>query len=183
MNWQIDFAHSEMAFTVRHMMISKVRGRFESFDGTVDFDPENPTGAAVTAEVDLNSINTREEDRDNHLRSADFFDVENYPTMRFESTRVEQTGENEGRLYGNLTIKGVTNEIALDVTYAGMAKSPWGTTSAGFSATGAINRKDWGLNWNQALETGGVLVGDKVQIDVEVELIKQEEEEAEAAPA
>jgi polyisoprenoid-binding protein YceI len=183
MNWQIDFAHSEIAFTVRHMMISKVRGRFEEFDGSVDFDLDNPAETTVSVDVDVASIDTRDEDRNNHLRSPDFFDVESYPTMHFESSRVERTGEKTAKLFGDLTIKDVTREIVLDVTYAGMAKSPWGSTSAGFSASGTINRKDWGLNWNQALETGGVLVGDKVQIDVEVELIKQEEEEAEAAPA
>ncbi len=179
MNWQIDFAHSEINFTVRHMMISKVRGQFESFSGTVNFDEENPTNTTVEIAVDLQSINTKEADRDNHLRSADFFDVENHPQMTFKSKRVEQISANEARLIGDLTIRGVTNEIVLDVEYAGQAASPWGTTSAGFSASGKINRKDWGLTWNQKLETGGVLVGEEVKIDVELELVQQ----AESVPA
>ncbi len=175
MIWQIDFAHSEINFTVRHMMISKVRGQFESFSGTVNFDEQNPTNTTVDITVDLKSINTREEQRDNHLRSADFFDVENYPVMTFKSKRVEQISENEGRLVGDLTIRGLTKEVVLDVDYAGQAASPWGTTSAGFSASGKINRKDWGLTWNQALETGGVLVGEDIKIDIELELVKQAE--------
>ena len=172
MSWQIDSSHSHINFTARHMMISKVRGSFENFTGSVNFDEETPTNTTVNVEVDLTSINTRDEQRDGHLKSPDFFDVENYPTMKFVSTRVEQIDENNGRLIGNLTIKGVTKEVALDVEYAGVAKSPWGTESAGFSAAGSINRKEWGLNWNQALETGGVLVGDKINIEIELELVK-----------
>lgn len=160
------------------MMISKVRGSFESFSGTVNFDEENPVNTSVDIEVDLSSINTRDAQRDGHLKSPDFFDVESHPTMRFVSTRVEQIDENNGRLIGDLTIKGVTNEVALDVEYAGVAKSPWGTESAGFSATGSLNRKDWGLNWNQTLETGGVLVGDKINIEIELELVKVAETQA-----
>ena len=148
------------------MMISKVRGSFENFSGTVNFDEENPTNTTVNVEVDLTSINTRDEQRDGHLQSPDFFDVENHPTMKFVSTRVEQIDEKNGRLYGQLTIKDISKEVVLDVEYAGIAKSPWGTISAGFSATGSLNRKEWGLNWNQALETGGVLVGDKINIEI-----------------
>lgn len=172
MSWQIDSSHSHINFTARHMMISKVRGSFETFSGAVKFDENNPVNTTVDIEVDLSSINTRDAQRDGHLKSPDFFDVEAHPTMHFVSTRVEQIDENNGRLIGNLTIKGVTHEVALDVEYAGMAKSPWGTESAGFSATGSLNRKDWGLNWNQALETGGVLVGDKINIEIELELVK-----------
>ena len=177
MSWQIDSSHSHINFTARHMMISKVRGSFESFSGTIDFDEENLTNTSVNIEVDLASVNTRDEQRDGHLKSPDFFDVENHPTMKFVSTRVEQNDGNNGRLYGQLTIKGVTKEVVLDVEYAGIAKSPWGTVSAGFSANGTINRKEWGLNWNQALETGGVLVGDKINIEIELELVKQTEAE------
>ncbi len=173
MSWQIDSSHSHINFTARHMMISKVRGSFENFSGTVNFDEENPTNTTVNVEVDLTSINTRDEQRDGHLKSPDFFDVENHPTMKFVSTRVEQIDENNGRLYGQLTIKDISKEVVLDVEYAGIAKSPWGTISAGFSATGSLNRKEWGLNWNQALETGGVLVGDKINIEIELELVKQ----------
>lgn len=179
MTWQIDSSHSHINFTARHMMISKVRGSFENFSGTVNFDEENPTNTTVSVAVDLTSLNTRDEQRDGHLKSPDFFDVENYPTMKFVGTRVEQIDENNGRLYGQLTIKDITKEVVLDVEYAGIAKSPWGTESAGFSATGSLNRKEWGLNWNQALETGGVLVGDKINIEIELELVKQ----AQAEPA
>ncbi|MCA9920160.1 MAG: polyisoprenoid-binding protein [Anaerolineales bacterium] len=178
MTWQIDSSHSHINFTARHMMISKVRGAFENFSGTVNFDEENPTNTTVNIEVDLSSINTRDEQRDGHLQSPDFFDVATYPTMTFVSTRVEQVDANNGRLYGQLTIKDVTKEVALDVEYAGVAKSPWGTESAGFSASGSINRKDWGLTWNQTLETGGVLVGDKINIEIELELVKQAQAEA-----
>jgi polyisoprenoid-binding protein YceI len=172
MSWQIDTSHSHINFTARHMMISKVRGSFESFSGTVNFDEANPTNTTVNIEVDLASVNTRDEQRDGHLKSPDFFDVANYPTMTFVSSRVEKIDENNGRLIGNLTIKGITKEVALDVAYAGLAKSPWGTESAGFSASGSLNRKEWGLNWNQALETGGVLVGEKINIEIELELVK-----------
>jgi polyisoprenoid-binding protein YceI len=179
MSWQIDSSHSHINFTARHMMISKVRGSFENFSGTVNFDEENPANTTVNVEVDLTSINTRDDQRDGHLKSPDFFDVEKYPTMKFVSTRVEQINENNGRVYGHLTIKDTTKEVVLDVEYAGIAKSPWGSESAGFSATGSLNRKEWGLNWNQALETGGVLVGDKINIEIELELVKQ----AQAEPA
>lgn len=178
MAWQIDTSHSDIQFSVRHMMISKVRGRFESFSGTVNFDESNPTNTTVEIAVDLNSINTRDEKRDGHLRSADFFDVENHPTMTFVSKKVEQTDEFNGRLIGDLTIRGVTHEVALDVQYSGTAKSPWGTVSAGFSAKGKVNRKEFGLNWNAALETGGVLVGEDVEIAIELEIVKQPEAEA-----
>lgn len=179
MNWQIDYAHSEINFAVRHMMISKVRGGFNEWTGTVDFDPENPTNTTVDVTVQLASVDTGEQQRDDHLRSPDFFDVATYPEMRFKSTKVEQDDVNEGLLYGELTIRGITKPVILDVEYAGQAKSPWGTTNAGFSATASINRKDWGLTWNQALETGGVLVGDKINIAIELELIQQ----TEAVPA
>ena len=181
MTWQIDSAHSHVSFSVRHMMISKVRGRFENFSGTINFNEDNPAASTVNVEIDTASINTREEQRDGHLRSPDFLNVENHPKLTFKSTRVVQTSSNSGQLIGDLTIRGVTQEVTLDVEYAGQAKSPWGTTSAGFSGTTTINRKDWGLEWNQALETGGVLVGDKIQIEIELELVKQPEAEAAAA--
>ncbi|MCB9432051.1 MAG: polyisoprenoid-binding protein [Ardenticatenaceae bacterium] len=175
MSWQIDSAHSEIQFTVRHMMISKVRGRFETFSGTVAYDEANPTNTIVDIAIDTNSINTREGQRDGHLRSPDFFNTELYPAITFQSTQVEQTAENKGKLIGNLTIRDVTKEVALDVTFEGKAQSPWGTTSIGFSATTKINRKDFNLTWNQALETGGVLVGDDVTINIELELVQQAE--------
>jgi len=175
MSWQIDSAHSEINFTVRHMMISNVRGRFEKFTGSVNLDEQTPANSTVDVIIDTTSINTREEKRDAHLRSPDFFNVEQYPSMSFKSTRVEVLDENHGRLHGDLTIRGVTGPVVLDVEYAGMSKSPWGTTSAGFTASTRINRKDWGLEWNVALETGGWLVGDEIKIDIDLELVKQPE--------
>jgi polyisoprenoid-binding protein YceI len=178
MNWQIDNAHSEVNFTVRHMMISNVRGRFESFSGEVNFDEQNPANTTVEVQIDAKSINTREPKRDNHLRSQDFLFAEKYPYLIFRSKRVEITGKNRARLIGNLTVRNITREITLNVEYSGQAKSPWGTTSAGFSATGTLNRTDWNLTWNQALETGGVLVGDEIKFNIEVEIVKQPEFEA-----
>ena len=179
MTWQIDYAHSDISFTVRHMMISKVNGRFTDWSGTIDFDPQNPANTTVDVTVQLASVDTREQQRDDHLRSPDFFNIDAYPEMHFRSTGVEQNDDDEGKLYGELTIRGITKPVVLDVEYAGQAKSPWGTTSAGFSAVATINRKDWELTWNQALETGGVLVGEKIKIEIELELVQQ----LEAVPA
>ena len=178
MTWQIDSAHSQIYFTVRHMMISKVRGQFESFSGEVNYDEENPTRTTVDIQIDAASLNTKEAQRDGHLKSPDFLDVANYPVVRFQSTKVEQSSADSGKLYGNLTIRDITKPVVLDVEYAGQAQSPWGNISAGFSGSTTINRKEWGLNWNQALETGGVLVGDKIQIEIELELVKVAELEA-----
>ncbi len=172
MAWKIDSAHSEVTFSVRHMMISTVRGRFNTVNGTVDFNEETPGNSSVNVEIDVNSIDTREKQRDDHLRSPDFLDVATYPTITFVSKRVEPIDESHGKITGDLTIHGVTKEVVLDTEYAGQAKSPWGTTSAGFSAKTEINRKDFGLEYNAALETGGVLVGDKVKIDIEMEIVK-----------
>jgi polyisoprenoid-binding protein YceI len=178
MNWQIDNAHSHIGFRVRHMMISTVRGEFEEFWGSIDFDEENPEETTVDVTIDAASINTREEDRDNHLRSEDFLWAEEYPEITFKSSRVELVDEDHAVLTGDLTIRGETHEVELDVAYQGMAQSPWGTMSAGFSATTTLNRKEWGLVWNKALETGGFLVGDKLDVEIEVELVKQDVEEA-----
>ena len=184
MAWQIDSAHSQIQFSVKHMMISTARGTFDRFSGTVEADEQNPTAAKVDVQIEAASINTRDEKRDGHLRSPDFFNAEQYPYITFKSTRVERLDENTGKLIGNLTIRDVTKEVVLDLDYAGQAKSPWGTTSAGFSASTKINRKDWDLNWNVALETGGWLVGDQITVNIEVELVKQvpaEQPEAEVA--
>ncbi|MCB0035202.1 MAG: polyisoprenoid-binding protein [Anaerolineales bacterium] len=183
MAWQIDPAHSEIQFSVRHMMISKVRGTFQSFSGVVEFDEENPAATNVEVSIDTASVSTRNTDRDNHLKSADFFDAENYPVMTFVSKRVEVNSDSTGKLIGDLTIKDVTREVTLDVEYAGQALSPWGTTSAGFSAKGKLNRENFGLTWNAALETGGVLVGTEIEIAIELEIVKQAEAEGEAAAA
>jgi polyisoprenoid-binding protein YceI len=175
MSWQIDSAHSQIQFTARHMMIAKVRGTFQNFGGAVNLDEENPEGTTVDIQIEVESLNTREAQRDDHLKSPDFLDAETFPNITFKSKRVERVGDDRARLFGDLTIRDVTKEVALDVTYEGQAKSPWGTTSVGFSAQTKIDRKDWGLTWNQVLETGGVLVGDEVKIDIELELVKQAE--------
>ncbi len=172
MAWQIDTAHSAVHFTVRHMMISNVRGEFQKLEGTINFDEEHPENTTVDIRIDASSINTREAQRDAHLRSADFLDVENYPYITFKSTRVERTGDLTAKLYGDLTIRGVTKPVVLDVEHTGIVTNPWGNLSAGFEASTKINRKEWGLTWNQALEAGGVLVGDEIKINIEVELIK-----------
>lgn len=181
MTWQLDKSHTHVNFTVRHMMISKVRGEFTNYDINVNFDEETPTNTTVDVTIYADSINTRDEQRDGHLRSPDFFDVEQYPTLTFKSTKVEQPSPNNGRLIGDLTIRGVTHEVALDVDYSGVVKSPFGSTSAGFSAKTTINRKDWGLNWNVALETGGWLVSDQINVEIELELVKVAEAVAEQA--
>lgn len=173
MAWKIDSSHSHVTFGVRHMMISTARGRFGEVNGTVEFDEANPSNSTVNVQIEAASIDTRDAQRDGHLRSADFLDAENYPTLTFVSKRVEKIDDTHGRIIGDLTIRGVSKEVVLDTEYAGQAKSPWGTTSAGFSAKTSINRKDWGLEWNGALETGGVLVGDQVNIDIDLEIIKE----------
>ena len=185
MAWVIDQGHSEISFSAKHLMISTVRGRFNSYTGTVDGDESNPTAAKVDVQIDASSLVTGDEKRDGHLRSPDFFDVEQFPYISFKSTRVEQIDESNGKLYGDLTIRDVTKPVVLSFEYAGQAKTPWGTTSAGFNATTKINRKDWNLNWNVALETGGWLVGDQITINIELELVKQVEQpqDAEAVAA
>jgi polyisoprenoid-binding protein YceI len=183
MAWQIDAALSEIQFSVRHMMISTVRGRFTQFTGTVEADEQNPTAARVDVQIAADSIVTGDVKRAGHPRSPDFFDAEQFPYLTFTSKRVEQLDAEHGRLYGDLTIRDVTRPVVLDFEYAGQAKSPWGTTSAGFSAQTKINRKDWGLNWNVALETGGWLVSDEIKISIELELVKGVEQEAEEEAA
>jgi polyisoprenoid-binding protein YceI len=180
MAWQIDHSHSMVQFSVRHMMISKARGRFERFEGVVEADENNPAGATVDVRIEAASINTKDENRDNHLRSPDFLDAATYPYLTFKSTKLELLDAEHGRLYGDLTIRDVMRPVVLEVEYQGQAKSPWGTVSAGFSASTKINRKEWGLVWNVGLETGGVLVGDEVTIEIELELVQQVEQPAEA---
>jgi polyisoprenoid-binding protein YceI len=178
MSWQIDPAHSSINFTARHMMIAKVHGRFEKFSGTVNFDENNPANTTVDVTIDAASLSTKEAQRDGHLHSGDFFDVETYPTLTFKSTRIELIDEDTAKLVGDLTIKDITKEVVLNVEYLGQAQSPWGTINAGFTGATTINRKDWDLNWNVALETGGFLVGDKIQINIELELVKQPQPES-----
>lgn len=180
MSWQLDKSHSSINFSVRHMMISTARGRFEDFEGTFEVNEADPAQSKIDIQIQTASINTKDAQRDGHLKSPDFFDVEKYPTITFNSKRVEKAGGQNYRLVGDLTIKDVTKEVVLDVEYAGQVKSPWGTTNAGFTAQTKVNRKDWGLTWNVALETGGMLVGEDVTINIELELVKQPEPALEA---
>jgi polyisoprenoid-binding protein YceI len=175
MSWTIDPSHSEITFNVRHMMITNVRGRMERFTGMIDFDEENPALSTVDVQIEAASVNTRDAQRDAHLRSADFFNADTYPYLTFKSQRVEVIDDDQGRIYGDLTIRDITRPVTLDVTYNGLATSPWGQAVAGFSVTTKINRQDWGLTWNVPLANGGVLVGEKITLSLEVELIKQEE--------
>lgn len=169
--WVLDPTHSELTFKVKHLMISNVKGEFKNF--TAEIDNEDFKNGTVRVNIDASSIFTNNTDRDNHLKSADFFDVENHPAMTFKSTNFTKVDDDEYKLKGLLTIKGLSKEVFLDVEYGGTNKDPWGNTKAGFSFGGKINRKDWGLNWNAALETGGVLVSDEVKIGGEVQFVKQ----------
>lgn len=182
MSWVFDTAHSQVTFSVRHMMISNARGRFENFSGVIDFNEENPVASTVLVKIETASINTRDEKRDAHLRSADFFNADAFPFMTFESTRVEKIDQNHGRLHGNLTIKDITHPVVLDVEYSGQSRM-WGSTSAGFSASTKINRKNWGLTWNHTLESGGLLVGEDININIDLEIKKVEEAQPEKLAA
>jgi len=162
------------------MMISNVHGRFENFTGNVDFNEQEPARSTVEVQIEAASINTRDPKRDGHLASPDFLNAEQYPYLTFKSNRVEVIDSNHAWIYGDLTIRDITREVVLDVEYSGQAQSPWGTLSAGFSASTTISRKDWDLTWNVALETGGVLVGDEIKINIELEIVRQPETELEA---
>ena len=171
--YQIDPAHSTASFSIKHMMIAKVHGGFEKLSGNLSFDPENPAKSSVEATIETASINTREPQRDAHLRSPDFFDVEKYPSISFKSTKVD--GEvGDLKVTGDLTIHGVTKQVVLDVEGPSEElKDPWGNTKIGVSGTTKIKRKDFGLTWNAALEAGGVLVGDDVSITLDMQFVKQ----------
>jgi len=171
--WNIDASHSHVEVAVKHLMISTVKGRFADVEGTIVLDEANPANSSFDARIPVASIETKEASRDAHLRSADFFDAENHPYLTFVSGRVEPQGGNEFTVYGDLTIRGITREVALEGEYAGAVATPFGTKVAAFSARTKVNRKDYGLNWNAALETGGVLVGDEVKISLEIEAIQQ----------
>jgi len=173
--WQIDPAHSSIEFAVKHMMFTTVKGRFKELEGTIEVDEQNPDRSVVDVQIAASSIDTGSPDRDAHLRSADFLDVENHPFVTFHSRRFEGAMKNEGdpfRVIGDLTIRGKKIEVALDAVYQGTGKDPWGGTRAGSQATTKIDRRDWGLQWNQALETGGVLVANDVKIEIEVQAVK-----------
>lgn len=168
--WTFDPTHSELTFKVRHMMITNVKGEFKNF--SIDVLGEDITKSNINVLVEAASITTNNEDRDNHLKSPDFFDIENHKDLTFESTSFKKSDDDEFELKGILTIKGISKEVKLNVEFGGINKDPWGNEKAGFSIEGKINRKDWGLNWNTALETGGVLVSDEVKILAEVQFVK-----------
>jgi polyisoprenoid-binding protein YceI len=173
--WEIDPSHSSVNFSARHLMVSKVRGRFSSFHGTIVV-PADPLQSTVNVVIDTASIDTRDDNRDTHLKSADFADVEKYPTITFVSTGVSGLHGETFTLSGNLTIKEVTNLVELEVEFNGVQQDPWGGTRAGFDAKTEFSRKDFGLEWNVALDGGGVLVGDKVTIELEIEAVKKADE-------
>jgi polyisoprenoid-binding protein YceI len=171
--YQIDPAHSSAHFTVRHMMVTNVHGGFKKVTGSVTYDPQNPAASTIQAEIDASSINTNDDQRDAHLRSGDFLDVEKFPTITFRSTSVEPSGDDEVKITGDLTIHGVTRPVVLKVEGpAPEGKDPWGNTRTGATATTKIKRSDFGLTWNAALETGGILVGDDLKIELDLSLIK-----------
>lgn len=175
--WDIDPNHTTIEFAVKHMMFTTVRGRFKKFSGTVRVDERNPDLSGVDVDIDAASIDTGVDDRDAHLRSADFLDVEHYPRMTFRSTGVEGAHAKDGdrfRIAGDLDIRGQALPVTLEVTFEGIGKDPWGKQRAGFAARTEIDRHKWGLRWNQALETGGVLVGQSVKIEIEAQAVKQD---------
>ncbi len=177
-SWNFDLVHSSINFWVRHLMVSKVHGRFGRWTGTLQFDDKNPSASRLEVEIDAASIDTREPKRDDHLRSADFLEADKYPHLTFKATSVKSTGEGRFQVTGDLTIRGTTKPVVLEVEYSGRVKDPWGGERAGFSARTSLHRKDFGLTWNQALEAGGIAVGDNVEISIEVEAIHK----AETAP-
>ncbi|MEV0183000.1 YceI family protein [Streptomyces sp. NPDC050625] len=169
--WKVDPGHAEVGFMGRHFMLTKVRGRFTGVDATVRIG-ERPEDSRVTAVIDMASVESGDRTRDDHLRSGDFFDAEKHPQAVFESTSVIWNGRS-GTLDGNLTIKGVTHPVSLDVDYLGYARDPWGGDRTVFSASGKINREDWGLTWNMALETGGILVSKEIELSLEIEAVRE----------
>jgi polyisoprenoid-binding protein YceI len=170
--YAIDPSHSRIGFVARHAMVTKVRGSFNEFEGTGYFDAENPANSHLELTIQAASIDTRSADRDGHLRGNDFFDMETYPTITFTSTAVDKVDDDTYRVTGDLTIKGVTKPVSVDFEYAGTAVDPFGNTRLGLEGSVVINRKDWGVNWNAALEAGGVLVSEKVTLEFEVSAIK-----------
>jgi len=169
--WTIDPTHTEVGFAVKHMMITTVRGRFTGVSGRIELDEENPGASTVEVSIEASSITTGTPDRDRHLRSGDFLDVESHPELSYRSRSVESTGEGAYRVTGDLTIRGTTREVVLAVSEEGRAQDPWGGTRVSFSATTKIDRRDFGLTWNAAMETGGVLVGNEVKIALEVQAV------------
>jgi polyisoprenoid-binding protein YceI len=171
-DYQLDPAHTRIGFVARHAMVTKVRGTFKDFDATVHLDAADPSRSSARLTLKVDSIDTGQEQRDAHLRNADFFDVPNHPEIVFESTSVEKLTDAEFRLTGDLTIKGVTKPVTVDFEYIGSAKDPFGNMRAGFEGKATVNRKDWGLSWNAALETGGFLVSDKIVLEFDLSALK-----------
>ena len=168
--WTVDASHTSVGFSVKHMMVSKVKGSFGAVEGALEGNPEDLTGGKINFKIDAASINTNSEDRDNHLRSGEFFDTETYPSITFVSTDIVKKDDNEYNVTGELTIKGETKKITFEAEYEGSGKNPWGVEVAAFEVEGKISRKEFGLTWNQALETGGVLVGDDIKISIDLQL-------------
>jgi polyisoprenoid-binding protein YceI len=171
-SWNVDVVHSSINFWVRHLMVSKVHGRFAAWTGTLSFDETNPENSRVTIDIDAASVDTKVQQRDDHLRSADFFDAQKYPKLSFASTKVERGTDGKYKLTGDLSMHGITKPVILDVEYGGRAKHPQMGERAGFSAHGHLSRKEWGLTYNQVLEAGGVALSDKVEINIEIEATK-----------
>lgn len=168
--WKVDATHSNVGFSVRHMMVSNVKGNFTGIEGTVEGDPNNLAEAKINFKIDVNTINTNNEDRDNHLRSADFFEVEKYPEITFVSTKIVETGSDEFEVIGDMTVKGITKEAMFKINKVGSATNPWGVAVIGFEGETKISRKEYGLTWNQLLETGSVMVGDDIKINIEIQV-------------
>ncbi|MDQ6693436.1 MAG: YceI family protein [Chloroflexota bacterium] len=181
--WKIDPGHSTVEFVAKHMMITSVRGRFPDVEGTIRFDEENIANSSVEATIQVATVTSGSEQRDQHLRTGDFFLVDEHPTFTFKSTRIEPKGSDEYKVTGDLTIRGVTKQITLDATFEGRNTSPWGAEAIGFSATTTINRKDFGVNWNVGLEAGGVLVSDKIKLDLNIQAVKNVEQAGTEAQA
>jgi len=171
--WTLDPAHTTVEFAAKHLMVTTVKGHFGKVTGQIELDESDYTKSSVEATIDIAGLYSRDEKRDGHLRSSDFFHVEKHPIATFKSTRVERKSDDEYVVYGDLTVRDVTKEVALNTTFEGASKSPWGSEVIAFNATTKLNRKDFGLNWNVALETGGVLVGDSINLAVDVEAVKQ----------
>jgi polyisoprenoid-binding protein YceI len=174
--YDIDPAHSSLEFAAKHAMVTTVRGRFSDFTGTLRIDAQDPSTSSAEVAVKMDSLDSRSDQRDEHLRGADFFDIATHPEMTFRSTRAA-AGKRDGeyRLWGDLTIKGVTREVELELEFTGAAQDPWGNTRVGFEGHATVNRKEWGLNWNVALEAGGLLVSEKVKLNLDVSAVKRAE--------
>jgi polyisoprenoid-binding protein YceI len=171
--WILDPTHSDLGFKIRHLMITNISGSFKTFQAEAKTEGEDFSTAKINVTVDMASISTNNEHRDAHLRNADFFEVENHPELKFTSTKIEAIDSDSFALYGELTLKGVTNPVKLDVEFSGVTKDPWGGERAGFTLTGKIQRSDWGVNFNSVLETGNLALGEEVKISAEIQMVKQ----------